>query len=394
MKRFHVMIIGGVVAAFLLLIAIMVLVEITTVSGNEVGVKETWTSGVVTETYAPKTYFLFPGYSQTMYRYDMSPQIYVMNDRVDDERANGRKHDAYEAKSSDNQAMKMWLALQWKYDATKLIGIHKTYRTHAGMRNWDDIIEERLIRQNLMSAVNTESTKHKAIDAYSGDGFVALQQAIADRLQDPNGELRTQGIIVDTFVIEKIELDAAYIGEINKRQVAQQRELRARQEELAALAEAQKVKAEAQSDYEKQIVEANREKQKVVLASEAAAAQQINEAKAAAERQVLAAKADAEKVVLAANAEKAAGEARASAIKAIGDAEAGATRAKLSAYAEKGADAYTRVEIAKQVAIAFGNVKGYLPEGMSVNLLSGQFQQAVESLLSGGQHSVPTGIAK
>lgn len=344
-------------------------IDITTVRGNEIGVKETWGDGVVTESFAPKTYFLFPGWSQDIYRYSISPNIYVMGDIGNRQHEKGRASDAYVVKSADNQSMTMELAMQWRFDPAKIVQIHKQYRSHINA-DGENIIEERLLRPCVMKATNTESTSLKAIDAYSGEGFVKLQRAIEAQLTDPNGELRQQGIIVENFVIQKITLADDYIGEISKRQVAQQRELRAKQEEQAALAEAQRAKAEAQADYEKQVVEAKRKKEQVVLESEGAAAQQVN-----------AAKAEAQKVVLAANAEKEAGLARASAILAIGTAEAEATKLKLAAYSVPGSDNFVKVEVSKQMAEAFKGIQGYLPEHMNVTLLSDSFLKAVEGLM-------------
>lgn len=364
------LILCGVAAIVALVVAIM-MIEISTVRGNELGVKETWGDGVVAEPLPPKTYFLFPGYNQTVYSYNMSPNIFTMGKIENDEHEKGRTNDSFEVKSADNQPMVFELAMQWRIDPDRVVQIHKQYRAHVSAGG-ENIIEERLLRPCVMKAVNTEATARKAIEAYSGEGFVALQKAIEVQLTDPAGELRTQGVIVENFVIRKLSLDERYTTEITMRQVAQQRELRAKQEELAALAEAQKAKAEAQADYEKQVVEAKRKKEQVVLESEGAAAQQVN-----------AAKAEAEKIVLAANAEREAGVARAAAILALGQAEAEATRLKLSAWAVPGSDNFVKVEVAKQVAVGFQNIKGYLPQGMNVTLLSDSFMSAVETIMSG-----------
>jgi len=363
--------IGAGVLVVILLIGSIIAVEITTVEGNAVGVKETWGGGVEENVYPPKTYTLMPGFTQTIYKYDLTPHIFVMNNNKSDERANGRPNDAYITKSSDNQTMIFELALQWHYDPAKIVDIHKRYRTHTGVNDWEAIIEERVIRQNLMAAVNTAATARTAINAYSGQGFVAMQAEIAGKLMDPAGELREQGIVVENFVIEKITLDEAYISEINLRQVAQQRTLRNQEEEKAAMAAAERAKAEARADYEKRVVEAERDKQVQVLASEAAAQQQVN-----------AAKAEAEKVVLAANAEREAAEARAAAILAIGSAEAESKKLQLSAYAVPGADAFVQIEVAKSMSSAFSGIQGYLPSDMQVNLLSESFLKSVQSLIN------------
>lgn len=373
MKR-PMILVGAGVAVVLFILSLILTVEYTTVEGNQLGVKETWGAGVDPNPLSPKTYFfyLYGAWSTTVYKYDLSPNIFVMNDRKDDERANGRSDDSYVAQSSDNQKMTLWLALQWRYDPAKIVDIHKMFHTHLGRADWQEQVEERMIRPALIAAVNTEATKLKAIDAYSGEGFVRLQSAIITRLSDPASDLRGLGIITENFVIEKIKLDDEYIGEINKRQVAQQRELRAKQEELAALAEAQRAKAEAQSNYEKMVVEAERDKQVQILASEAEAKQRVNAATAAAEQ-----------VRLAAIAESDANKARASGILALGQAEAEATKLKLMAYAVEGSDAFVRIKVAEQMSLAFQNIKGYLPSDMNITMLSDNFTAALDKIVGG-----------
>ena len=372
-------------AAFLVVViavAFFATVNWTHVRGNQLGVKETWTHGILDQSFPPKTYMLFPGYSQTMYRYDMSPKVFVMSDaevpKGDHEK--GRSKDAYRVKSADNQTMTFEMSMQWRFDPAMIVLVHREYHCPIGT-DAENIIEERLLRPVVQKAANTEGTARKAIDAYSGAGFVALQKAIEAFLTDPKGDLRQHGIIVENFVIQQITLDPAYIGEINMRQVAEQKKLRLDKETEAAVAESLRAKAEAQADYEKQVVEARRKKEQVVLESEGAAAQQVNQAKAAAEKAVLAAEADAKRVTLAANAERDAGAARASAILALGTAEAEATKLKMSAYNSPGVDNYVRMEVAKSVATAFAGVQGYLPEGMHINLLSGNFMDAVNSIM-------------
>ncbi len=364
-------ILGGVAfASVLFLVLWLILVDIVTIKGNELGVQETWNAGVIDQVYPPGTYFLFPGVGKRMYTYTMSPQVFVMNDDENDRRSGGRPHDVFIAKASDNQQMKMHLALQWHFDPAILVTTHKLYHSHNGTRDWDGLIEDTLIRQVLMRIVNSEATKYKAIDAYSGEGFVALQNAVFQGLTDKDGELRSHGIIIENFVIEKIELDPEYIGEINRRQVAQQRTLRAQEEEKAALAEAARAQAEARADFERQVVAAERDKKKAVLESEGAAEQQINAATAAAEQ-----------VRLAASAQRDAAMLEAEAIIALGEAKAQAKQLELSAWAAPGAENFVQVEIAKNMAEAFKNIQGYLPSDMSITMLSENFLNSVRNLM-------------
>jgi regulator of protease activity HflC (stomatin/prohibitin superfamily) len=243
-----------------------------------------------------------------------------------------------------------------------------------------------------MLVVKNEATIISAIDAFSGDGLVKLQMDIMRDLINPNGELRKRGIIVENFTIQHIDLDEKYIGEIRARQVATQQKLRADEETKAAQATALKAQAEAKADYNKRVVEAERDKQVGILKAEENAQKQILAAKAGAEQITLAAEADKRRTILTAEGEKEAGLLSAQAIEALGKARAEARKLELSAYAVPGADAFVKVEVAKQIAIAYGNIKGYLPSQMSVTLLTDNFNKSVDALTGNVVVPVPTPV--
>lgn len=366
------LIFGGI-GSLILLVAFTVAFDVVTVEGNQIGVKETWSEGVDPDPLMPKTYFLFIG--QTIYTYDMSSQIFVMNDVASTkEKGIGREKDAYHVQSSEGQDMWISMNVRWRFDPVKIVHLHKTYRGH---------FEEKLIRPTVMLIVKNQATRRKAIEAFSGDSLVKLQTDIFSDLIDPKGELRDAGIIVENFVIEGIRLDEKYIGEIRARQVATQQKLRAEEETKAAEAMALKAQAEARADYNKRVVEAERDKQVGVLKAEEDAQKRVLDAEAKSKQVIIAAEADKKQVVFAAEAEKEAGTLKAQAIEALGKAEAEATKLRLSAYAVPGADAFVRIEIAKHMSRGFENIRGYLPANMSVNVLSENFLNSINQMMGG-----------
>lgn len=363
--------VASIIVGVTLLVLTFLAVKISTVDGNEIGVKETWSDGVVENPLQSKTYWLIPGWSQKIYTYDLSSRVFTMNDTPTkiEHKYKGREADSYHVQSSDNQDMKISLNVRWRIDPDKIVQIHKTIRTD---------IEEKLIRPTVMLVVKNEATERKAIEAFSGDGLVKLQMAIQKELCNPNAELRQRGIIVENFVIEKIELDDKYVGEIRARQVAMMAKSRIDEETKAAQASALKSKAEAEADYNKRVVEAERDKKVGILKAEEMA-----------QKQILAAESEKRQTVLRAEGEKESGVLRAQAIEAVGKAETDVTKLKLSAYAVPGAEAFVRVEVAKHMAEAYGNIKGYLPADMKVNLLTESFLKSVDSLMGKIPGSVP-----
>lgn len=339
--------------------------DIVPIHGNQVGVKEHWWSGVREEPLPPKTYFVWPW--ERIQPYSTSVQVFVMNDRGDQEEEGvGRKQDSYLVQSKDSQDMHLSLQIQWRIDPAHVVNLHKKVGPKA--------IEELALRPTLLRVVKNKATMVEAITAYAGSGLVTLQQEIEAELSDPNQDLAQRGIIVDSFVIEHIRLDPEYVQQITARQIAIQKEQRAVQEEKAAQAEALKVKAEAQADLNKMVVEAERDKQVAVLKAEAEN-----------EKVILVAEADKQKTVLAAEAEKESGVLKAQAILAIGTATAEAETMKYKAYGTPGAETFARIQIAESMAKAFGNIKGYLPENMSVYTLGSNFMEAVENMVKPSQ---------
>ena len=366
-----------------LLVFGLVMFDVESIKGNQMGVKETWGDGVVKEPLPPKTYFLFPGFTQDIYVYDMGVQVYVMNDKDNgQEYGEGRKADAYVVQSKDQQDMRISLRIQWRRLPETLVDLHKNAR---------DQVEERVIRPVLLNVVKNQATLRTALEAYSGQGLVTLQSDILKELQ--TSEELKRFIRVEGFVIEHIGLNKEYTDQIVARQVAVQAKLRADEETKVANANAEKAKAVAQSDYEKTLVEARRDKEKGILDAERTAQQQILAAKAAAEQVSLQAEAEKNRNVLIAQGEKEAAENRAQAILALGQAEAESKKLQLQAYAVQGADSFVKIEVAKQMSLAFQNVKGYLPESMSINLLTEQYNKGVGMLVNGSApdtNSTPT----
>jgi regulator of protease activity HflC (stomatin/prohibitin superfamily) len=352
----------GIVTIATVLIGIA-LFDVQPVEGNQFAVLENYFTGVNNAPKGPRTYFIMP--HERMYVYDVSQQVYVMNDRPmaqEGAHTQGRELDSYKVQSSEGQTLTISLNVQYHLEPAKIVEIHKRVRNQ---------VEDKVLRPVLMRVVKDEATRLKAIDAYSGEGLVKLQSSIQSKLTDKDGELADFGVRVDNFVIEHIELDLEYITEIRQKQVAQQRELRNVQEERAAQAEALKAKAMARADYEKAVVEAERDKQVKVLGAEA------NN-----EQEILKAEAEKRKVVLAAEAEKESGELKAQAILAIGRAQAESEKLKFSAFSADGADLFVKMQVAESMSRGIQNVRGYLPEGMSIFSIGSDFNDAVNKILN------------
>lgn len=343
----------GIVTLTLLVVTFL-MIDVVKIRGGQAGIHETWSEGVISKHLAPRTHMFIPGFMHKVHIYDISSRVFVMNDlsKADEEYGEGRSQDAYTVQTSEGQTVKVSCIYTWHQDPELLSEFHVKVNNYP---------EEKRIRPALKAHIKNNVTVLTAIEVYSGSGLVTVQQQIKEALkEDP--ELASVGIVTEDFIISGMELDADYVKEIEARQVAIQAERRAAQEEKAALAEAQKAKAVAQADYETKVVQAERDKQVGILKAEEEA-----------QKEVLAAEADKKKQVLAAEANKESDELRAIGILARGKAEAEAKKLQLSAYAVDGAESFVQIEVSKNMASAFENVSGYLPQDMNISVLTENF---------------------
>lgn len=358
--------IGALVVFALLVVGFFAMAEFPTIKANQRGVQENY-SGLDQQVKMPGTYTLFRP-SQEMYPYDIDQRVSEIQQEV---------------KSADNQKVHITAKIRWRLDPEKVVSIHTSNRN----------TEAALLVPEAINVINTRSTSEHAIAIYSGDTQNALRQHIEEGLKAPAGELRTKGVIVDSFVFVKVELDPEYTKEIVARQIAIIATTRAVEQQKAAIAEADKVKAEAQSDLNRQVVAAQRDKEVGVLNAQKDSEVKVIQAKASAQQTTLAAEAESQKTLIAAKAEAARNVAisdaqkqaelnRAVGIEAIGRAEAEAQKLRLSAYAVPGADAFVKIEVSKSLGNAFSNVRGYLPAGVTYNTVAKDFDAATTILVN------------
>ncbi|MDR2981249.1 MAG: hypothetical protein LBV12_03275, partial [Puniceicoccales bacterium] len=358
----------------------------TEVKGSQYAVLETWTGGVQEDPLPPKTY-VFNRWLTSPYLYDMTGQIFVMNDKAYSTYGEGRANDLLEVKSADNQKVHFSITLRWHRDFNKLVSMHKTYR---------DQLEERLIRPEIIKTVVANATVKPALELYSGQSLESLRSDVEKVLKDQSGALYTAGVIVDAFIVDGTNFpDKQYVESIEARQRAIIDESRAKEEEKANKAKAEAAKAAALRLQYEQVVAAETKKKTAVLQQEAESEQATIKAKADAlnaitlqeaesKKIVLQAKADADKQVALSEAAKQSEINRAAGIDAVGKATAEAQRLQLTAYSVEGSDLYAKIELGRSLAQAFTNVKGWLPQGVTYNTVAKDFESSVSLLLNSG----------
>jgi regulator of protease activity HflC (stomatin/prohibitin superfamily) len=328
------------------------------VEGNERLVTQNWRTGVNSEIVGAGTFFYVPLVTST-YKYSIGTEKFIMG-----------KQELYNGKGSDfvdypaftittggagkEQPATFSVTLQYHLDPTKLVKLHASAR-----QEYEDLV----IKPALTRIISDMATTQTVLDFYSGEGRVTLQRSIEQAISEKN-TLADVGIVVETFVIDSIDLDPNYVAEITGRQLATQKKLRAVEEAKAAEEVAKRVEAEAQADKLKKIVEA-----------EASAEQRVKAAEASAKEVELAAKADATKVKAAAEAERFQKEQNAKGLLAQGLAEAEVAQKKAAAkYTGEAGARQAQVEMEQARVDLFKNMKisGVLPEKTVMTIINGQ----------------------
>lgn len=345
----------GLVALFFMFFSI---VGWKTIEGNERAVVQDWIAGVLPDLWTSGTQFYIP-LTTTPYIYNIGAEKFIMGRA---ELYNGKGSDkvdyaAYTVTtggSGKEQPATFSVTLNYRLNPTKLVSLHNKAQ---------DKYEDLIIKPNLTRIISDMATTQTVLDFYSGSGRVQLQKDIEVAITD-HPALSEVGIVVDTFVIDAIDLDPNYVAEITGRQLATQKKLRAIEEAKAAEEVAKKVEAEAEADKLKKIVAAEAKKQERIKAAEAS--------KAEVE---LAAQADATKVQVRADADRYRKEQDAKGLLAQGLAEAKvALEKRESKYAgEAGArQAMVEVEQARTDRLKNMNITGVFPEGAAMTLISGE----------------------
>lgn len=325
-----------------------------TVEGNERTVVQDWNNGVLAEVLGPGTHVFIPK-KTTLYTYNVGAAKFIMGNQefYGEEKVDYPPFTITTGGSGSEQPATFSVTLNYHLDPSKLHVLHSTTQS-----DYEDL----RIKPALTRIISDLSTVMTVLDFYSGTGRVNLQKSIESAILS-HPALSEVGIVVDTFVIDDIELDELYVAEITGRQLATQKTLRAIEETKAAVQVANRVEAEAGAEKLKKIVEANTKKEQRILA-----------AKAKAEEVTLAAQAKAKEVKLAAEADRYSKEEDAKGLLAQGLAEAKVAKEKRdSKYAGVSGSRQAQVEIERARVEMFKNmnIKGIVTEKTVLSIING-----------------------
>lgn len=300
------------------------------IEGNELGVIQDWSQGVLDKTLQPGTHF-YNNWAWDVYKYDIGTQK-ITFDIV--QNTKDAEYDRIPVEIGENGGQKAFIAISCNYrlNPMKVVQIHK--------QGIGKTYESVVLKREIVDTVNEIARPHhSALDLYSGEGFVKFKNDVDEALKN-NVFLKDKGIDIENTIIYNVHLDPNYEAEIAGKQIAQQQALRKQEETKAAQEEAKRIFAMSQAKVEQIRQEA--EGQKIVT---------IKEAEAQAEQQILQAEAEKKKRIALAEGERDANLALASGILAVGKAEAEVAMLKTqSLYAGEGGARRAGIELAEKQA--------------------------------------------
>ena len=279
----------AIIGVVLLVIAAFQLVGFVEVKGHQQAVVEVFygsDKGVQDTLLSVGRHFYVPILSKP-YLYNVGTDNFIMGDNkyYSGEGTNTVDFPALTIKCGgrgQEQPATFSITLQYQLDPLKLTKLH---------RRAQDQYRDRIIKPALTNIIKSLTVTQHVLDFYTGKGYNQLQSDIEGRIKS-DSVLSELGIVVNTFVIDQIDLDDAYESEIQGRQLATQKKLRADEEAKAAQADALKAQAVAEASKLERIVKAEADKQEKILAAEASNESKILAAKAAAQQKRLDASAD------------------------------------------------------------------------------------------------------
>ena len=264
-------IIGGILGLGTLgsLITLAFLLNWVKIEGVERAVIQNWNTGVQEEVLASGTHFYIP-LTTTPYIYDVGSSKFIMGkgeyySGEGDDKVDYPAFTLTVGGEGQEQPVTFSVTLNYQLDPSKLVALH-----NKAQSNYEDLV----IKPNITRLISNAATTKSVLSFYSGTGRVELQNEIENAITS-HPALAEIGIIVDTFVIDSIDLDPAYVAEIQGRQLATQKRLKAIEERKAADEVAKRVEAEAQADKLKRIVAAEASKQEAIKGAEASKAKRV-----------------------------------------------------------------------------------------------------------------------
>ena len=239
--------IGGITAAFVLIVALIVTLTCSTmIPAGYVGVIYSMNGGVQDEVIGQGWHFIGP--MKHVKEFTVGNEQLILSK---DSREGSPDDDSFLISTADNANISVSFQMSYRYQMDKVVDTYKKFKGMDG----EDVVNSR-VRTVLKSKISEVTTNYTMMDIYSGDRG-AINEEITKYLNEELGE--AYGIeVIDASIID-VHPDAQLQKSIDDRVTAMQKKQQAEAEQETIKVQNETKIMEAEADAKAKLIEAQAE---------------------------------------------------------------------------------------------------------------------------------------
>lgn len=239
--------IGGIAAAFVLIVALIVTLTCSTmIPAGYVGVIYSMNGGVQDEVIGQGWHFIGP--MKHVKEFTVGNEQLILSK---DSREGSPDDDSFLVSTADNANISVSFQMSYRYQMDKVVDTYKKFKGMDG----EDIVNSR-VRTVLKSKISEVTTNYTMMDIYSGDRG-AINEKITKYLNEELG--KDYGIeVIDASIID-VHPDAQLQKSIDDRVTAMQKKQQAEAEQETIKVQNETKIMEAEADAKAKLIEAQAE---------------------------------------------------------------------------------------------------------------------------------------
>lgn len=239
--------IGGIAAAFVLIVALIVTLTCSTmIPAGYVGVIYSMNGGVQDEVIGQGWHFIGP--MKHVKEFTVGNEQLILSK---DSREGSPDDDSFLVSTADNANISVSFQMSYRYQMDKIVDTYKKFKGMDG----EDIVNSR-VRTVLKSKISEVTTNYTMMDIYSGDRG-AINEEITKYLNEELG--KDYGIeVIDASIID-VHPDAQLQKSIDDRVTAMQKKQQAEAEQETIKVQNETKIMEAEADAKAKLIEAQAE---------------------------------------------------------------------------------------------------------------------------------------
>ena len=269
MSRYHNGFIGGIIAAVIIFIGLIVFFTgMKKVPAGYIGVQYRMSGGISDKTLSQGWHWTSPTVKTTLYSIGIEQSYLTKTDEGDSPR-----DDSFVTPSLDGKGLSVDLTFTYRYDADRVADIFTRFKGRSGKE-----VKDIFIKPNIISKVKEVTARYPVTDIL-GDKRAEINSVLTDYIRE---YFDAYGIIIENVSLIDIAADDETRAAIQKKVTAQQdlelsriekqtAEVNAEKEKQVALIKANQDKETAAIEAEQKVIKANAEAEATRIKAQAQA---------------------------------------------------------------------------------------------------------------------------